>query len=947
MKSYLSLILLVTTSSYSWAQDSLFFKSEKEMANYAFQNTNFDAYNIRFFKDRMFEYNDSVFEFYTSQTPNKEVHAYHAFQLSKHVENWDVSETFNADSILHPVVSRFFCLDGINAFHIPIIIYDIPITELKTEIRTEFENAMTTNPVRSLIVPDFNQKSITMSGLPLDTVNYEHVWLDFDPKFTVLRNNREIQYLRLSDATTTVILYPNQSIDVSQIFRDGVQLKIEIYFDDNSEYSFVQNITYIYSVPQAKGEKSSLTMVDQETIWPYDGESQHTESRPSGHWAISYACSDHVIRKPYLMIAGWGPYTDVALINSTQNWPTSMWKMANQMNQDGLIEALNEQGFDVAILQLFPPNAKIEGNGRIIQECIKTLNFRAAENGYHEEIIVQGFSAGALGAKYALEHMEKSHLDSNGIHPHARLYVSTDGEHLGANLPLGIQFAVQYLWDYESSGYNYPKIYALRYIMRAPQSTQLLRYWYETIDEYGNVSQAQTRTDYMTNQSLADHDMIHPGKYGFPNFHRMISISNGMHTPIYNVNTNFATHPPYPSQPGKVIFEDAKNRHRSKVRYLQHGESEVFLYRKRTWFNFNVVMRGLVNNALVLDNAAGGMMFIKENPLNQALNFMDIETFGKPDSLYFTNFCFTPTVFTHCISDFSQQTVNGYIKYNLREQGLMFTTPDSAQMFWDEGANQYFGYPHLKYPENHYSLTPFDAIFTGPQISEHLRFNYETCNENRSLESFEAHSLEPLKNNYKNFVVDEAEGVNMYLQNRNIGKCKRAGYTYYADFTTENVILMGQEVTYKTDFKPLTVEEQTVVRAMAKNEINLKPGVHFKSGSSVHLSIGELECVKSSDSETQTESRASLSSGRLGKVINKESSTELTIYPNPSVSSFKIRYLDEEITETIHVLICDLNGTVLLESENKGEIVHHLSPGLYIVKIKHNGLWISKQLVVS
>ena len=126
MRTFLFTVLMLT-GCIAWGQDSLFFESEKAMANYAFQNTNFSAYSIRYFKDRMFEYNDSVFDFYTSSQNEKIVHAYHAFQISKHIENWDVQETFNADNVLHPIVSRLYSLTGNNEYHLPIIIADLNV----------------------------------------------------------------------------------------------------------------------------------------------------------------------------------------------------------------------------------------------------------------------------------------------------------------------------------------------------------------------------------------------------------------------------------------------------------------------------------------------------------------------------------------------------------------------------------------------------------------------------------------------------------------------------------------------------------------------------------------------------------------------------------------------------------------------------------------------------
>jgi len=936
-----------------WGQidDTLYFQSERELANYAYQNTNFSALNVRFFKDRMFDYDPAVFDDYCSTQPGRIVHAYHAFQLSKHVENWDVQEAFQADSVLYPIMSRFHCLDGQNAFHLPLIIMDLDVFELKENVKQDFEENTVEDELRALIPIDLNQKRIGLACLPLDSLNYPNVWLDLDERFIVENTGRNVDYVTISDGVNSIIIFVGQSVDISSIYRNGSTVTIATHFDDNSVSTFEQNIYYIDQTEEKSGPKAFLDFTEHtDVIWPYDGQANPSESYPEGILGISYACSDQVLRKPYLMIAGWGPYTDNSVINSALNWPTPMWKMANQMNQNNLIELLNQQGYDVAILQLVPPNAYIEGNATVIEAVIKRLNLQAAENGYHEELVVHGFSAGALGARLALQRMEKKHLEENGPHPHTKLYVSTDGEHLGANVPLGVQSAVQYLWDYERDGYNFPKIYALRYILRAPQSREIVRYWYEEIDAGGNVSHDDLRGSLIQYQIAQNHYLSDvANKSGFPGFLRMISLSNGRHTPSYTGYT--AAHTPLPSETGKLVFEDADGRHRSKIRYLTHGESEVFLYRKRTWGKWAVKMRTFVNNALVLDNAAGGIMFIEENPINKTLQLMDQETFGEASTLYYTNFCFTPTVFTHNIKNFYVDVSGGYINYNLREQGLMYRYPDSVLLSWEDGASQYYGYPHLRFPTNHYSITPFDAIFTGPIINEHLRFNFETCDEERRLESFQALPLEPIKSIYRDFILGEAEGLNLYLQNRNIGFYKRPDHIYYVDFTAKNRIEMGEHVSNKTDFRPMSVEESTVVMAMAKNEINLKPGVHFKLGSSVHLVIGENACEKSGSGShaSNGDQDGDVSGYRSDYGIDEQNNIDVIIFPNPSVSSFKIRYLDQEITQTVHMTIYDLNGIKLMDSivPLDKEVDHSLSPGTYIVQLKLNELWISKRLVVD
>ena len=828
--------------------------------------------------------------------------------------------------------------------------------ELKSTVRNDFEENTIEDPVRGLIISDFNQKRVGLVCLPLDTINYPHLWIDLDEQFIVQNTGREVDYVTISDGTSTITLNLGQSADISEIFRGGSTLSLIVHFDDHSTSNFVQDVYFIDESEKMATKSLNLSFTSTvEERYPFgDGPS---EEHPVGKLSVSYSCPDKVLRKPYLMIAGWGPYTDNHLLNTAQGWPTPMWKMANQMNQAGLIENLNDQGFDVVILQIFPPNASMLGNAVVIEDVINVLNQRASANGYNEEIIVQGYSAGALGARLALQTMEKKHLEQNGPHPHCRLFVSTDGENLGANLPLGIQQAVQYLWDYERWGITaqfwnvgldqYLPIYGLRYILNAPQSRQLLFHWYQTMDNNGNVTCDEKRTAYLNNQLAQNHSLTDTYRSGFPTFARNISISNGTHTPLYDFNNNYnATHAPLPSQTGRLIFEDAEGKHRSKIRYSSHGFHEVFLYRRRSWGDWTIKMRGVINNQLVLDNASGGMMFIKENPLNATLKIMDQETFGEASTLEYTNFCFTPTVFTHNIRNYQTKTVNGYINYNLKTEGLMYRTPQAVLAV---NSDNNFGYPHLAYPADHYLITPFEAIFSCTEITEHLKFDrQENSNNPDGPEDFYGVPSTLNENNYKNFVVDEAEGFSMYLQNKKIGYYARPNYQYHVDYTTLYKIFMGQDVTNKTNFQPLSIESNAHVDAMAGVEINLKPGVHIKNGAEVHLHIGELECEKSAASDYGNQDNE-YNSFSITSRIKENVEEQVILYPNPSKNAFSIQSSSGSKGSEVNIRIFSLNGVELLSKQlTLGETMkHELPEGTYLVQINIEGAWTSKLLLVD
>ncbi len=963
MKNWL-FYCFICVGVHGWGQstDSLFFDSDAEMADYAYQNTNFNTLNINYFKNRMFEYPDSVFSIFEYSSNVKTVDANRCVQLIKHIENWDVNKVYNADNLLTPLMNSFYNLYGENEMHIPLFLADLNIHQLKDTKKSELEQYTQLDPFSALQSNDVIQKHVSYASLLLDSLNYQHVFLDFNSLYVTSNTGRIIDHITVSDnGGNTVVLTLGQSVDISTLFRNGTTISISVSYTNGDTDDFKQDMYYIYE-PEAVDLSKELNTTFASTIetrFPY-GISSPSEQYPIGRISTSYACADKVLRKPYLMIAGWGPFTDDDRINTAQEWPTPMWRMAIQMNQDGLIETLNEQGFDVTILQIFPPNAKLSGNAGVIEDVINLLNYRAVANGYHEELIVQGYSAGAMGARLALQIMENKHLNNNGPHPHTRLFVSTDGEHLGANVPLGVQHSIQYMWDFERWGLpqvayngsiytNKLKVYALKYILKAPQSQEILKYFYEATVQTGYTS--QLRLDYINLQSQQQHYLSDAERFNYPTFLRNISISNGLHTPSIDVANNYTSnHDPLPAETGKLVFEDNYGNHRIKVRYTSHGINEMFLYRRRSLFNGWVIeRRKTLSNLLILDNAAGGIMFIKENPVNTTIQLLDVETFGQASTKYLTNFCFTPTVFTHNINNFMSETVNGYINYNFKEKGLMYTSPSNViSLIRDD----HFGYPHLFYPNNHYNITPFDALFSCPKNNEHLKFNEEEYGDRSEVSDFIPVPFEPTKGIYKNFVANEAEGYNLFLQNRKVGYYTRPNYTLKVDFTSQNGIYMGKEVTNKTDFLPFSIEPNAVVMARAESEIVLQNGVHFKPGANVHLLIGPSDCPfpgKSAVYETNSTSGNDQSEMNIEQKSISESEELVTLYPNPSVNNFRIKVKEEDKNHTFTMRVLSLNGTLLLEQEitNNHAVQHQLPNGMYIVQLLINESWISKRLIVQ
>ncbi len=114
-----------------------------------------------------------------------------------------------------------------------------------------------------------------------------------------------------------------------------------------------------------------------------------------------------------------------------------------------MADILRDEGFDIVILNapLYNTGGKdidggadyIQRNAMVLIAMIQKLN---ADKVGNEELVVLGPSMGGLIARYGLAYMEDNTLD-----PETRLYISFDSPHRGANIPISLQYLINYFAD--------------------------------------------------------------------------------------------------------------------------------------------------------------------------------------------------------------------------------------------------------------------------------------------------------------------------------------------------------------------------------------------------------------------------------------------------------------------------------------------------------------------
>ena len=97
---------------------------------------------------------------------------------------------------------------------------------------------------------------------------------------------------------------------------------------------------------------------------------------------------------------------------------------------EGLLDRLGNLGYDIAIVDFEWGGNYISENVETLKQCITHINNLLSQNGSTEQLIIMGPSMGALISRIALSQMT-SH--------NAKLYISYDGPHKGAYIPMPLQ----------------------------------------------------------------------------------------------------------------------------------------------------------------------------------------------------------------------------------------------------------------------------------------------------------------------------------------------------------------------------------------------------------------------------------------------------------------------------------------------------------------------------
>ena len=211
-------------------------------------------------------------------------------------------------------------------------------------------------------------------------------------------------------------------------------------------YLLLLSVFSISAVAQSTFQKlpESRPIANRSVITPivatiaYQGYEESQAYFGEGEYEIFLDNVDGILDNPIIVLDGFDPGDGrdiTALYNSLS------------FGGENMADILRDEGFDIVILnapQYTTGGKDIDGGADYIQRNAMVLvalidEINAQKVGI-QELVVLGPSMGGLIGRYALAYMEQNSLPTE-----TRLYISFDSPHNGANIPVSLQYLINYL----------------------------------------------------------------------------------------------------------------------------------------------------------------------------------------------------------------------------------------------------------------------------------------------------------------------------------------------------------------------------------------------------------------------------------------------------------------------------------------------------------------------
>jgi len=299
----------------------------------------------------------------------------------------------------------------------------------------------------------------------------------------------------------------NKSVTVSYATAGIKQWTIKVTLSDNSVLQCYSS--YYVQTASPNGNmvafnqkitlgKSSLCKVpvslqllnsDGKLIYPYDNAyvddefSVNVSGTSGGTAFVKYSSTNtsKKLKKTLIVIEGFDIFSIAPDIQTSPLYYSdfmygldnaSSTKYATPYNFNQQLD--DYAGYDIVYLMFTNGTDYIENNAKVVEQLISIVNAKKAPDVSNDNVVM-GLSMGGLCARYALAEMTKNNQPTE-----TRLLITHDSPHEGANIPLGLQYFMEMMSNFNVFGYSvtdiYPQYHEALGILNAPATKELLLY---------------------------------------------------------------------------------------------------------------------------------------------------------------------------------------------------------------------------------------------------------------------------------------------------------------------------------------------------------------------------------------------------------------------------------------------------------------------------------------
>ncbi|MBI4649148.1 MAG: T9SS type A sorting domain-containing protein, partial [Bacteroidia bacterium] len=635
-----------------------------------------------------------------------------------------------------------------------------------------------------------------------------------------------------------------------------------------------------------------------ESIAPMPDDSFAVSAEGLEHYfGIWRGCNNVCIQRPIILVEGFDPTDSRYLhVNSTLYCENKCSKLKDMnlydvLNVEGMADMMRDAGFDIIILNYADGKASITSKANVVEELIRVLKDSLTNCGSSQEFIILAPSEAALVVRYALAEME-----GNGEEHNTKMFISYDGPHQGGNLPLSLQYLVDFMITSIPLNWLFNFGSEIMEVINAVPTRQMIVYHYNSYP-----SPDPEFTSFFSSLNSLN------GGIGYPTKCRNIAIANGS----------------------------------------GNSYDQGFIDLDKI-FSFNIIVgvaNYFVDGWAVPDGGTDEKIFsgIAYYPLAPIPFYIALATIKVGGTKPYDNCPGGKNDFIYCIEDTLEIVLGDLFFSNSVDEYHNFIPTISAIDLKSSDDLFYNIYNNItgpdgfafKYTDYGPDVSPFDAIFVSDVNKRHV-----ICGTSEAIIQF---------------INDEIMPENMFLQNQSVTVPTdfEAAVSVTAGANVTDRYLQGDFVVENSSG---TVNISAGEIVSLKPGTHIRP----TSGGTARIFIDENISCNNTKSLSNYIPNEYFNNKIIEKKYNnsfyndKNKISETKIYPNPFDDYTNIKYYLTQNT-MINITISDIFGQQIeiIENRNMEKGLHSIildgrkfSPGIYLCTIKENSVIVSKHKII-